>query len=106
MRRRINTKRICLTTVIAVMFVIALITFIRLVNVGADDSQGAKYKYFTSYTIEPNDTLTTIAEKFTENTNVSVAEYIDEVKVNNNLIKDKITEGKKIIVAYYSDDIK
>jgi hypothetical protein len=64
------------------------------------------YKYYTSYEIQSGDTLTSIAQKYTVNSNVSVQDYIDEVKKNNNLVSDKITSGHYLVISYYSDEYK
>ena len=88
---------------------LALIIFssVKLVSVNAmSDGDYSKYKYYTSYEIQPGDTLTSIAEKYTANTQISICEYIDEVKKNNKLKSDRITSGKHIIIAYYSDEYK
>ena len=64
------------------------------------------YKYYTSYEIQPGDTLTSIAQEHTVNSNVSVNEYIAEVKKNNNLTTDKITSGNYLVISYYSNEYK
>lgn len=104
-RRAQRNKRVF--TSIAVMFVITLIvvTTVYLNNVDANSSGNStpKYKYYKSYQIQPGDTLTTIAEEYTKNTNISVDEYIKEVSKNNNLISDDINSGNYLYIAYYSD---
>ncbi len=66
----------------------------------------AKYKYYTSYQVQPGDTLTSIAQEHIKNSNVSTSDYIDEVMKNNKLSDDEITSGKKLIIAYYSYEKK
>ena len=100
-------KKILFTTVFVMLLATAIFSSVRLVSVDAmSDDSYAKYKYYTSYEIQPGDTLTYIAEKYTADTQVSVSEYIEELKQNNHLTSDKITSGKNIIIAYYSDEYK
>ena len=90
-----------------ILLLIALFASIKLVNVDAmSDGSYAKYKYYTSYEVQPGDTLTSIAEKYIADTQISKSEYIEEVKKNNQLTSDKITSGHHLIIAYYSDEYK
>lgn len=100
-------KRLFLSgTVIAVLIVMSF-TIIGLKDVNAtNNSDNPMYKYYTSYEIQPGDTLTSIAQKYTVNSNVSISEYIREVKKNNNLVSDRITSGNYIVISYYSDEYK
>lgn len=100
-------KKVLFSTVFIMLLATAIFSSVRLVSVDAmSDGTYAKYKYYTSYEIQPGDTLTSIAERYTSDTKVSVSEYIDEVKQNNQLTSDKITSGKNIIIAYYTDEYK
>lgn len=100
-------KRIVLCISLICLFVVAAITIISFVNVRAtDNTENPSYKYFTSYEIKPGDTLTSIAQKYTVNSNISVADYISEVKKNNELSSDTITAGNFIVISYYSDEYK
>ena len=45
--------------------------------------------------------LWTIAEKFYTEENVSMKEYIDEIKKCNHLAENEIKEGQYLIVPYY-----
>lgn len=100
-------KRIFLSCSFIGLLAIAVITTISFVNVSAtDNGENPSYKYYTSYEIQPGDTLTSIAQKYTVNSNVSVTEYISEVKKNNELSSDNITAGNYIVISYYSDEYK
>ena len=100
--RTITKKRFYLITTIVFAIVIVIMLGVRFVNAN-DNPNVSKYKYYTSYKIQKNDTLTNIAEKYTKNTDISVSDYISELKNNNRLKDDEITEGNNLIVAYYSD---
>ena len=91
----------------------AIITFLLAVAVfsstkvdAMNGKEYAKYKYYTSYQVQPGDTLTSIAQEHIKNSNVSTSDYIDEVMKNNKLSDDEITSGKKLIIAYYSYEKK
>lgn len=91
---------------VLVVIAVAVLT-VKLVTVNAKSSGNTdKYKYFTSYEIQPGDTLYSIAEEYTAGTDISIKEYIKEVKKNNNMTDDKIVSGMYIIVSYYSDTYK
>ncbi|MCI9616906.1 MAG: LysM peptidoglycan-binding domain-containing protein [Eubacterium sp.] len=81
------------------------ITGLKDVN-ATNNSDNPMYKYYTSYEIQSGDTLTSIAQRYTVNSNVSISEYIREVKKNNNLVSDRITSGNYIVISYYSDEYK
>lgn len=101
------TKKVLLTGSLVVVLAMVILTSVKLTNVDAKSSgKEPLYKYYKSYEIQPGDTLTSIAETYTANTQISVKEYIEEVRENNHLYKDTIVSGKKIIVAYYSDEYK
>ena len=86
------------------LFAIVIVIMLGVKFVNANDNPNtSKYKYYTSYKIQKNDTLTSIAEEYTKDTNVSVSDYISELKNDNRLKDDEITEGENLIITYYSD---
>ena len=100
-------KRVFLVCTALTIVMVSILTITGLKNVSATNtSENPVYKYYTSYEIQPGDTLTSIAQKYTVNSNVSISEYISEVKKNNQLTTDKITSGKYIVISYYSDEYK
>ncbi|MCI8955780.1 MAG: LysM peptidoglycan-binding domain-containing protein [Eubacterium sp.] len=100
-------KRLFLSGTVIAVLIVMLFTIIGLKDVNAtNNSDNPMYKYYTSYEIQPGDTLTSIAQKYTVNSNVSISEYIREVKKNNNLVSDRITSGNYIVISYYSDEYK
>ena len=91
--RTVTKKKFYLISVIVFALVIVIMLGAKFVT--ADDSgNNPEYKYFTSYKIQENDTLTSIAEEYTKDTNVSVSDYISELKNNNRLKDDEITDMK------------
>lgn len=99
-------KRLLISGLIITVMLFAILTLDNFVNVSATNDKENLYKYYTSYEIQPGDTLTSIAQKYTVNSDVSVSEYIDELKKDNRLATDKITSGKYLIVSYYSNEYK
>lgn len=100
-------KKIFLTVSFIMLLAMAVFASIRIVNVDAmSDGRPAQYKYYTSYEIQPGDTLSSIAEEYITEGQTSVSEYVSEVKKINHLSSDKITSGKNIIIMYYSNEYK
>lgn len=100
-------KRLLISCIAVMIAFVSLLTITGLKNVSAtNNSENPIYKYYTSYEVQPGDTLTSIAQKYTVNSDVSIAEYIREVKKNNELVSDRITSGKYIVISYYSDEYK
>ncbi len=91
---------------VLIVIAVAILT-VKLVTVNAKSSSDKElYKYYTSYEIQPGDTLYSIAEKYTEGTDISIKKYIKEVMEDNNMADDTIVSGMYIIVSYYSDTYK
>lgn len=100
-------KKFLLTGSFVLLLAVAVFTSFRFISVDAMSTEKEPlYKYYTSYEIQPGDTLTSIAERYTANTQQSVSDYIEEVRENNELYTDNIVAGRKIIVAYYTDEYK
>ena len=99
---RTTRKKYYLIATVLFAIVIVIMLGVKFVNAN-DNPNTSKYKYYTSYKIQKNDTLTSIAEEYTQDTNVSVSDYISELKNDNRLKDDEITEGENLIITYYSD---
>ena len=99
-------KRLLISGLIITVMLFTILTLDNFVNVSATNDKENLYKYYTSYEIQPGDTLTSIAQKYTVNSDVSVSEYINELKKDNRLATDKITSGKYLVVSYYSNEYK
>ena len=102
-----SAKKLVDVAIITFLLAVAVFSSIKLTKVDAmNGKEYAKYKYYTSYQVQPGDTLTAIAQEHIKDSNVSTSDYIDEVMKNNKLSDDKITSGKKLIIAYYSYEKK
>lgn len=89
-------------TIMIIIFCSCLI----IANAGVTTSNKAKeYKYYTSITIQKGDTLWSIANNYSNNSE-SISNYINNIKQINKLTTDNIIEGQSIIVYYYSTDYK
>lgn len=95
-------RRVFYTATFVLLLAFAVFSTIKLSNVTANnDGIEPKHKSYISYEIQPEDTLISIAKEYTQNFNISVDEYVEEVRKNNNLSGDKITTGKHLIIAKY-----
>ena len=89
-----SEKKLVYGAIITFLLAVAVFSSIKLTKVDAmNGKEYAKYKYYTSYQVQPGDTLTAIAQEHIKDSNVSTSDYIDEVMKNNKLSDDKITSG-------------
>lgn len=96
-------RRVLYTGSFVLLLAFAVFSSIRISNVEAkDDGIKPTHKSYVSYEIQPGDTLISIAKENTKGINISVDEYVEEVKENNHLAEDKITSGKNLIITKYS----
>ena len=76
-------KRIILSCSFIALLAVAVVTAISFVNVNATvQGDNPSYKYYTSYEVQPGDTLTSIAQKYTANSNHEAVPWNKETKVN------------------------
>lgn len=64
----------------------------------------AMEKYYTSIEIQKGDSLWSIAEEYLENSGMTVAQYVKELKNINGLKEDTIHSGQYLAVMYFSSD--
>ncbi|MDD6202448.1 MAG: LysM peptidoglycan-binding domain-containing protein [Lachnospiraceae bacterium] len=69
-------------------------------------STESTYKYYTSITIKPGDTLYEIALEHYDEHYDSYREYIEEIRIINTLDEDSLTAGMSLIIPYYSAEFK
>ena len=58
-------------------------------------------KYYTSIEIMNGDSLWSIADRYAENSGMTTAQYVQELKSMNRLKEDTIHSGQHLTVAYY-----
>jgi len=68
-------------------------------------SEEQLYKYYTSITVQPGDTLWTIAKEYMNPYDHDINGYIDEVVKTNHLSSESIHAGQNIIISYYSPEL-
>ncbi|MCM1468464.1 MAG: LysM peptidoglycan-binding domain-containing protein [Alistipes sp.] len=64
------------------------------------------YRYYTSIEIKPGDSLWSIASVYCADMDMSVSDYIKEIKRLNRLSSDSITSGQYLTIIYASDEYK
>ena len=66
----------------------------------------AIYRYYTSIEIMPGDSLWSIANEYCFDMNMSINDYINEIKTLNHLSSDAITSGQYLTIVYVSGEYK
>lgn len=90
------------------MMILALVVLIgsnffghSLMNAMAEEPEGPVLnRCYKSITIEKGDSLWTIAREYSSGTELSVKEYVDELKRMNGLGEDVIHAGNNLTVMY------
>lgn len=97
---------------------IVLVTFVVIVCGGllgsailsASRSEASQeqpsFKYYTSIEVRPGDTLWSIAAAYMSPEYDSIQDYIDEVKVLNQMGPDDIHAGQFLTIPYYSKEFR
>ena len=104
MRRSSKAERIVRNRKIAVAlgFILTFILAFSLYSSrAAAESSHPVYTYYTSYEIQPGDTLWTIADQFMTPESSDKTEFIKNIKSINH-IGDDITAGKYLVIEYTS----
>ena len=101
-RRQMIFRRICLISSIILSTVI-LIGAAGILSHAEDSDNVHYYKYYTSVTVMPGDTLSSIAEEYGFNYDDTM-QHIDEIKFCNRMNEDTIYAGSSLIVPYYSTE--
>lgn len=101
----VNIQKAIIAAIIII--VISLIVLLNSsVHAFADSKDNLPVnKYYTSITIKAGDTLWSIADQYSKDSNMTKEEYIDDIKSINH-IGDSIHSGDNIVIAYYSTDVK
>ena len=92
---------------LTVLFVMLASGFcgLDLMEVMAEEKENIHYnKYYTSICLEQGDTLWNIAERYSEHSGKSVAEYVRELRDMNSLSDDRIHAGHYLTITYYEPE--
>lgn len=98
--------RLMVTGAAAALMLIICISVTSVVLAGSNKKEETMYKYYTSIEIEPGDTLWSIANEYCYDMNMSVNDYIKEIKELNHLPSDSITSGQYLTIMYASSEYK
>ena len=104
-RRQQLFRTACMIISIFVLSITFALGASRLVSNAQNSSDVEYFKYYTSITVEPGTTLTSLAEEYGDHFK-SNDEFIKEVAFTNHLIDDKLIAGMNLIVPYYSTEFK
>ena len=103
---RIRRNKRIITGITAVLVMIIVCLAVSSVVLANSKKEENIYKYYTSIEIKPGDTLWSIADEYCHDMNLSVQDYIKEVKRLNHLSSDSITSGQYLTVMYVSSEYK
>ena len=93
----VRNRKIGLAVVIITAFLSAFIFFSTRAD--AENSKQL-HTYYTSYEIQPGDTLWTIADKYMTADSPDKATFINTIKRLNHISTDNITAGRHLIIQY------
>lgn len=105
-RKRVSGRGFVFSGVMAVLVLMVCISVSSVVLAGSNKKEEPVYKYYTAIEIKPGDTLWSIANEYCGHMNMSVNDYIQEVKELNHLSSDSITSGQYLTVMYVSAEYK
>ncbi len=103
-------RQLIMRRVMAALFVFALTILVTFKVTGffsnAKGNEPNYYKYYTSITIMPGDSLSSLASVHMDEHFESSQNFIEEVKIVNGLEDDSLTAGMNLVIPYYSSDFK
>lgn len=89
----------CLTATF-IMIIIVGISSVLVVNASNKTDEKKYIKYYTSFCVDSNDTLWSIAKEHHPD-NCDITAYISDIKEINHMTSDIIYAGQNIIIYYY-----
>ncbi len=101
-KRQMIFRRVCLVLSI-ILSTFALIGAAGILSHAEDNDAIHYYKYYTSITVMPGDTLSSIASDYDLNYPDTLS-HVDEIRYCNHLADDEIYAGSSLIVPYYSTE--
>ena len=76
-----------------------------IVKASDDSNRTRTYKYYTTVSVEDNDTLWSLADRY-NNGNEDTTSYINNIMQMNDLSSDTIHSGKNLVIYYYSTEVR
>ena len=95
----VRNRRIMLILLIVFSIILGFAFF---TNKADAESSREVYTYYTSYEIQPGDTLWSIADQFMGPDYTNKEDFIANIKAQNHLLSDDITAGKYLVIKYSS----
>ena len=95
----VRNRKIMLILLIVISFIFGFAFF---TNKADAESSREVYTYYTSYEIQPGDTLWSIADQFMGPDYTNKEDFIANIKSQNHLLSDDITAGKYLVIKYSS----
>lgn len=104
-RTRIQRAKIRMVSLMAALVVFLAVIIISATAVSATPGpQEPKNKYYTSITVQPEDTLWTIAGTYYDSSTENRKDYIKNIKTVNGLSDDTIKAGNHLVIYYWADE--
>lgn len=101
-RREVLREKIILITIAALIAVcFSIIIGTKLVRAQDEIHTSQSDIFYGSIEITSGDTLWDIAKTYTEGTEISVSEYVDQLKTMNKISDETIYAGQHLTIAYY-----
>jgi len=95
----VRNRKIALALLIGLCL---LVGFIAFSNKAAAENSREVYTYYTSYEIQPGDTLWTIADQFTGPDFTDKDDFIEDIKYTNHMLDDDLIAGNYLVIKYSS----
>ena len=103
-RRQAARRRTSLAALICIAVIIASLSAVIVEAADSNNSASAPdTRYYTSITIEKDDTLWSIARLYAPE-GVDTGRYVTDIRRINNLHNDNITAGCSLIIYYYAGE--
>lgn len=104
-KRQMRRRRGMLVAAILCMIITGGVAFgSLLVDAHNEKTSPATYQYYKSITIQPGDTLWTIAQEYKGTTDTD--SYVKEIKQLNGMKNDCLKESQKLMIIYYDTEYR
>lgn len=104
-RQRVFVRRSVRNLIVAVLMILAFLSGFfghTLLNAHAEEEPVvSKTRYYTSIQLKSGDSLWEIADRYSDGSSYSTAEYLKELKEMNGLKGESIHAGEFLTVFYY-----
>ncbi len=95
-QKKMSSKINYLLLIIALIMIVSISGFTKVTS----GSSEKKTVYYKSIEVTEGDTLWSLAKKYSKNLDISLKDYIKELKKMNSLESDTIRKGYYVVVFY------